>query len=599
KSHTVGNENKYATTYKYDANGNILTLSRNDAAGNNFDNLSYQYERDADDNFINNRLLHVNDGTDASIDVDIKDQGKNYTQNIASSRNYVYDPQGNLIKDKAEQIAEIEWTATGKVKAIHRTPESTKPDLEFTYDALGNRVGKTVFYKQKLETDPVATVNRIETTHYVRDAQGKILATYTEKKADGKIDFSLSEQYLYGASRLGSKYSGLLLATKVGTQPLLTYENLGYSQKIGDKRYELTNHLGSVMAVVTDEKQSDASATVLSLSDYYPFGMTLPKRNFKDERDNSKYRFGFQSQEKESELWNGEASFFKYRISDNRLGKFFSVDPLYQKYPWNSSYAFSENRLIDGVELEGLEYCPTIPKFEFTGRWNDYISAIDNAVIDLLNTVPETWNSGVATVQSLSRGTYLSDLGAELKQTGTAVKNYTVNSYDYTVNTPISQQFVDAGKQWTSPQTLENVTTLCLAYALPKLKVTSSLKVSTPASSSKVSTPASETATEAAKTGWKVGEPITNLTAKGNVPAWSTVRQRFWKNEAFLNGSTYAESDLLRMQKGLAPQRLNPNTGLPESMELHHHIVPQRDGGLFDFMKVWPDEHRALDPFRK
>jgi RHS repeat-associated protein len=103
----------------------------------------------------------------------------------------------------------------------------------------------------------------------------------------------------------------------------------------------------------------------------------------------------------------------------------------------------------------------------------------------------------------------------------------------------------------------------------------------------------------AAKGGWKVGQPITNLTAKGNVPAWSTVRQRFWKNEAFLNGSTYSESNLLRMQKGLAPQRLNPNTGLMESMELHHHIVPQRNGGLFDFMKVWPDEHRALDPFRR
>lgn len=83
-----------------------------------------------------------------------------------------------------------------------------------------------------------------------------------------------------------------------------------------------------------------------------------------------------------------------------------------------------------------------------------------------------------------------------------------------------------------------------------------------------------------AKTGWKVGEPITNLTAKGNVPAWSTVRQRFWKNEAFLNGNTYSESNLLRMPKGLAPQRLNPNTGLMESMELHHHIVPQRNGGF-------------------
>lgn len=99
--------------------------------------------------------------------------------------------------------------------------------------------------------------------------------------------------------------------------------------------------------------------------------------------------------------------------------------------------------------------------------------------------------------------------------------------------------------------------------------------------------------------GWKVGRPITNLTAKGKVPVWSTVRQRFWKNEALFNGSTYSESNLLRMQKGLAPQRFNPNTGLMESMELHHHIVPQRNGGLFNFIKVWPDEHRALDPFRR
>ncbi|MDF1674366.1 MAG: hypothetical protein P1U44_01525 [Vicingaceae bacterium] len=27
-------------------------------------------------------------------------------------------------------------------------------------------------------------------------------------------------------------------------------------------------------------------------------------------------------------------------------------------YPWNSPYAFSENRVIDAVELEGLEKVP-------------------------------------------------------------------------------------------------------------------------------------------------------------------------------------------------------------------------------------------------
>jgi hypothetical protein len=67
------------------------------------------------------------------------------------------------------------------------------------------------------------------------------------------------------------------------------------------------------------------------------------------------YRYGFQGQETELELWNGESSFFKYRISDNRIGRFFAIDPLMAKYPHNSPYAFSENRVIDGIELEGLE----------------------------------------------------------------------------------------------------------------------------------------------------------------------------------------------------------------------------------------------------
>lgn len=51
----------YATAYTYDANGNITGLTRNNANGKQFDNLTYRYEQDAEGNFINNRLLHVND----------------------------------------------------------------------------------------------------------------------------------------------------------------------------------------------------------------------------------------------------------------------------------------------------------------------------------------------------------------------------------------------------------------------------------------------------------------------------------------------------------------------------------------------------------
>ena len=68
------------------------------------------------------------------------------------------------------------------------------------------------------------------------------------------------------------------------------------------------------------------------------------------------YRYGFQGQESDNEIkGEGNSINYKYRMHDPRLGRFFTVDPLEASFPWNSPYAFSENRLIDGIELEGLE----------------------------------------------------------------------------------------------------------------------------------------------------------------------------------------------------------------------------------------------------
>ena len=43
------------------------------------------------------------------------------------------------------------------------------------------------------------------------------------------------------------------------------------------------------------------------------------------------------------------------RIYNPHLGRFLSVDPLSSKYPHNSPFAFSENKVIAWGELEGLE----------------------------------------------------------------------------------------------------------------------------------------------------------------------------------------------------------------------------------------------------
>jgi len=79
----------------------------------------------------------------------------------------------------------------------------------------------------------------------------------------------------------------------------------------------------------------------------------LPGRNYSSDS----YRFGFQGQEKDGEIngATGTSYAFEFRMHDPRIGRFLSIDPLAIKYPYNSPYAFAENKLGLGVELEGLE----------------------------------------------------------------------------------------------------------------------------------------------------------------------------------------------------------------------------------------------------
>ncbi|WP_298939649.1 hypothetical protein, partial [uncultured Dysgonomonas sp.] len=83
-----------------------------------------------------------------------------------------------------------------------------------------------------------------------------------------------------------------------------------------------------------------------------PFGMLVPNRHEASES----YRYGFQNQEKDDELkGEGNSINYTFRMHDPRTGRFFAIDPLAPSYPWNSPYAFSENKVIHAVELEGLE----------------------------------------------------------------------------------------------------------------------------------------------------------------------------------------------------------------------------------------------------
>ncbi|WP_262486801.1 RHS repeat-associated core domain-containing protein [Flavobacterium rivuli] len=66
------------------------------------------------------------------------------------------------------------------------------------------------------------------------------------------------------------------------------------------------------------------------------------------------YNYKYQGQERQDELglnWDS----FKYRNYDYAIGRFMSIDPLAEKYAFQSPNNFASNKVIAYRELEGLE----------------------------------------------------------------------------------------------------------------------------------------------------------------------------------------------------------------------------------------------------
>jgi RHS repeat-associated protein len=356
----------HQNTFTYDANGNILSQLRKDSASNTLENLTYRYVKDGSGRTIQNRLYHVNDVAASSYsETDIDDQGTYAPalQTINTANNYGYDEIGNLQRDNQEGIASIEWTVYGKIKSITRAFGFTKvvngqtiypSDLEFSYDAAGNRISKI---EKPRNSTGQGRVGEWITTYYIRDAQGNILSIY-KKLNDIQAQassFMLSERTIYGSSSLGVDYTSLEM---IGATPVANLDTA--HRYLGYKHYSGSNHLGNVLAVFSDKKiprdnTSDGiidyfQPEILSAMDYSPFGVALSGRSFSA----ADYRYGFNGKEKDDEVkGNGNSYDFGARIYDSRLGRWFTIDPLTSKYPFNSGYSFASNTPIISIDQEG------------------------------------------------------------------------------------------------------------------------------------------------------------------------------------------------------------------------------------------------------
>ena len=358
------------------------------------DRLNYTY-RDG-----TNQLWSVQDGIAAGAYTgDIDNQG---------GSNYSYDRIANLIGDVSENISQVNWTVYGKIGNIQKK----QAFLGYVYNAGGERVVKQYLpyatnqclgcdentgmvdlevYERNSNTPniykasktitflseytdvryneytaiieaglalctPQCNVQPPLTTSdadiYIRDATGNTLAVYHYDRKTSQLRWS--EQHLYGSARLGM-YLPEKSVTSVSTDS--KQREVGY---LGKQVFELSNHLGNVLATITDKKLQVSlnttstayfEADVQIVQDYYAFGMQMPGRKL-----SGGYRYGFNGKENDNEVkGEGNQQDYGMRIYDGRIGKFLSTDPLAKKYPELSAYQFASNSPIENSDLDGAE----------------------------------------------------------------------------------------------------------------------------------------------------------------------------------------------------------------------------------------------------
>ncbi|MGX1931306.1 RHS repeat domain-containing protein [Flagellimonas sp. 2504JD4-2] len=314
------------TGIEYDANGNIKRLIRNkqtESGTNAMDDLTYNY-----DTAKPNRLTHVDDskGNVSGAD-DIGDHAAN---------NYSYNAIGQLTSNTSEGIT-YSYNAQGLVTEVHANGNIR---VKFYYGDSGHRVKKESYTTGGQLTG---------TTYYLRDLSGNPTSIYY-RPSGGSI--SLVEQSLYGNHRLGIRY-----------------------EADDNYVYELTDHLGNVRSTF---KKNGNNPNLQGITDYYPFGMTMPGLNTLA----NNYRYTYQGQEKDEET--GKEA-FQLRLWDSRIGRWLNPDPFGIHH---SPYLGMANSPIGVIDRDGGIPIPLI-----TGA----IGAVINAGINIYSQYKEgtlDWSSG-------------------------------------------------------------------------------------------------------------------------------------------------------------------------------------------------------------
>ncbi|MGE8513545.1 MAG: hypothetical protein ACN6N7_12635, partial [Chryseobacterium culicis] len=297
---TVPQNDYYNESITYDFNGNIQTLKRNRVltgfGTQLIDDLTYTY--------IGNRVNTVSDAS------------SNYAGYPASVSTAIpYDGNGNMISHEDRGILQI----------------------DYNYLNLPNSIKFNRLYNSH---DFVNTSNF--NTKYLYNAAGiKLRKVYTYGTGRAQIEAVSKTDYLDGF-----QYTNDVLSFVPTSE--------GYYDFVQNKYiYHYTDQVGNIR--VAYYKDASGNLKIDRTTNFYPFGLEFGGDLSTANSISPNYKYSSQGQEKQTETgWSS----YHWRNYDASMARFFNIDPLSEKYAYQSHYNFSENRVVDGRELEGLEFVP-------------------------------------------------------------------------------------------------------------------------------------------------------------------------------------------------------------------------------------------------
>ncbi len=277
----------YNENVTYDKNGNIKTLNRigqtaTDVYGP-IDDLAYNYS--------GNQLNNVNDNAGTAY------QNNGFSDNGSNTTNeYLYDPNGNLVKDLNKHIESIQYTPQNLPCRI-AFPFAKSSLILFAYDATGRKLCKQIRQNQAI----------MKTTDY----DGSFVYE------DGSLSYIITPEGR--ALPDGTSYK---------------YE------------YYLKDHLGNTRVAF------DQNGTVLQDNSYYPFGMSIDGLNYTNTAQSTPNKYLYNGKMMQDEMGLGWLD-YGARFYDPVLGRFNTQDRFSEKYMGLTPYHYGANNPIKFIDING------------------------------------------------------------------------------------------------------------------------------------------------------------------------------------------------------------------------------------------------------